>query len=197
MIRRCNEADFEWIWDIINDGALAYRGSIPADCIEDPYMSHEKLRDEIRDGVGFWGYEENSQLVGVMGIQHVQDVTLIRHAYVRTAYQHRGIGTELLSHLRTLSNRPVLIGTWADALWAINFYQGHGFSSVTLQEKERLLRTYWNIPERQIETSVVLVDESWRGSQCADAKERGGEAGVMQRTHGLKAGYPEPGDSDV
>jgi N-acetylglutamate synthase-like GNAT family acetyltransferase len=115
MIRRCNEADFELIWAIINDGAQAYKGTIPADRWEEPYMSREKLRHEIADGVSFWGYEESSQLIGVMGIQTVQDVTLIRHAYVRTGSQKRGIGAQLLSHLRNLSTMPVLIGTWADA----------------------------------------------------------------------------------
>ena len=161
MIRRCNEADFEPILSIINDGAQAYKGSIPADRCEDPYMSRDKLQDEIADGIVFWGYEESSQLVAVMGIQQIHDVTLIRHAYVRTANQHRGIGAKLLSHLKTLSNRPVLIGTWADASWAIHFYQGHGFSLVESREKEWLLRTYWTIPERQIETSVVLADQRW------------------------------------
>jgi GNAT superfamily N-acetyltransferase len=169
MIRRCNEADLELIWGIINDGAQAYKGTIPADRCEDPYMSQVKLRDEIADGVVFWGYEENSQLVGVMGIQHVQDVTLIRHAYVRTTNQNRGIGAKLLSYLRTLSTWPMLIGTWADAFWAVRFYESHGFSVVEPQEKERLLRTYWKVPERQIETSVVLVDERWRKSQSTDA----------------------------
>jgi N-acetylglutamate synthase-like GNAT family acetyltransferase len=169
MIRRCNEADIELIWAIINDGAQAYKGTIPADRWEEPYMSREKLRHEIADGVSFWGYEESSQLVGVMGIQTVQDVTLIRHAYVRAGSQKRGIGAQLLSHLRNLSTRPVLIGTWADASWAIHFYENHGFKVVEPQEKERLLRTYWNVPKRQIETSVVLADQRWREFKSSGA----------------------------
>ncbi len=167
MIRRCNEADFDSIWAIINDGAQAYKGAIPLDRWEDPYMSREKLRHEIAEGIVFWGYEKSSQLVGIMGIQQVQDVTLIRHAYVRTESQKQGIGAQLLSHLRKLSTKPVLIGTWADASWAIRFYQTHGFRLVDPEEKERLLHTYWSIPERQIETSVVLVDFLRREAQPA------------------------------
>jgi N-acetylglutamate synthase-like GNAT family acetyltransferase len=167
MIRRCNEADVESIWAIINDGAQAYKATIPADRWEEPYMSREKLQHEIADGVSFWGYEESSQLIGVMGIQTVQDVTLIRHAYVRAGSQKRGIGAQLLSHLRNLSTMPVLIGTWADAFWAIHFYENHGFRVVEPREKERLLRTYWNVPKRQIETSVVLADQRWRESKSS------------------------------
>jgi N-acetylglutamate synthase-like GNAT family acetyltransferase len=119
MIRRCNDRDFELIWTIINDGAQAYKGIIPADRWTEPYMSREKLRHEIENGVVFWGCEESGSLAGVMGIQDVQDVTLIRHAYVRTSSQKRGIGGRLLSHLRGLTSGPVLIGTWADAAWAM------------------------------------------------------------------------------
>ena len=124
-------------------------------------MPREELRHEMDEGVVFWGYEEAGELIGVMGIQQVQDVTLIRHAYVRTARQNQGIGGRLLSHLRTQTTRPVLIGTWADAVWAIRFYEKHGFRTVSPEEKEHLLRKYWSIPERQIETSVVLADPSW------------------------------------
>ncbi|MGA9671074.1 MAG: GNAT family N-acetyltransferase [Terracidiphilus sp.] len=162
MIRHCNERDFESIWPIINDGAQAYKGIIPADRWTEPYMSAEKLRHEIEDGVVFWGYEESGTLTGVMGIQQVQDVTLIRHAYVRTSSQSRGIGGRLLSFLREQAKTPVLIGTWADATWAIGFYQKHGFELVEPEEKDRLLRKYWIIPDRQIETSVVLADLKWR-----------------------------------
>jgi len=167
MIRRCDERDFDAIWGIINDGAEAYRGVIPADRLpadpmNAPYMGREKLAEEIGDGVAFWGYEEEGELAGVMGIQQVQDVTLIRHAYVRTARQGQGIGAKLLAHLREMASGPVLIGTWADAAWAIRFYRRHGFEVVTPQEKNRLLKKYWKIPERQIETSVVLADERWR-----------------------------------
>jgi GNAT superfamily N-acetyltransferase len=128
-------------------------------------MSREELRRQIDEGVVFWGYEESGTLEAVMGIQQVQDVTLIRHAYVRTTSQKRGIGAQLLSHLRGLTSAPVLIGTWADAAWAIQFYEKCGFQLVALQEKYRLLRKYWTIPERQIETSVVLADSKWWETQ--------------------------------
>jgi GNAT superfamily N-acetyltransferase len=162
MIRCCDEQDFELIWSIINDGAHAYEGVIPADCWTEPYMSRDELRAEMEDGVAFWGYEENGTLKGVMDIQQVEDVTLIRHAYVRTDSQKRGIGGFLLSHLRKLAHGPVLIGTWADAVWAIRFYEKHGFHVVTTEQKERLLMRYWNVPDRQAETSVVLADSSWK-----------------------------------
>ena len=165
MIRRCDDRDFEVTWAIVNDGVQAYKGIIPADRWTEPYMSRQKLRHEIDEGVVFWGFEENGMLVGVMDLQQVQDVTLIRHAYVRTSSQKRGVGTHLLSHLRKLANTPVLIGTWADAVWAIRFYETHGFQIVGLQEKSRLLKKYWTVPERQIETSVVLADPKWRGTQ--------------------------------
>lgn len=165
MIRRCDERDFEVIWAIINDGAQAYEGVIPANCWTEPYMSREKLRHEMDEGVVFWGYEEGGTVIGVMGIQPVQDVTLIRHAYVRTASQKRGIGAQLLAHLREIANGAVLIGTWADAVWAIRFYERHGFQLVGSEEKDRLLKKYWSIPERQAETSVVLADARWRGGQ--------------------------------
>ena len=158
MIRRCDDHHFELICAIINDGALAYKGIIPKDCWTEPYMSSEELQYEIDKGVVFWGYEETGTLVGVMGLQQVRDVTLIRHAYVRTSRQKRGIGTHLLSHLRELATGPVLIGTWADAGWAIRFYEKYGFHIVCTHEKDRLLREYWTVPERQIETSVVLAD---------------------------------------
>jgi GNAT superfamily N-acetyltransferase len=161
MIRLCDARDFAEIWTIINDGARAYKGVIPADCWSEPYMSQKHLRHEMDEGVAFWGYEENSGMVGVMGIQHVQEVTLIRHAYVRTAQQKRGIGALLLAHLRQLTERPVLIGTWADAAWAIRFYEKHGFQKVSPREKDLLLKKYWNIPERQAITSVVLADSTW------------------------------------
>ena len=161
MIRRCDDRDFEMIWAIINDGARAYEGVIPEDRWTDPYMSRNELRHEINDGVAFWGYEDNGKLAGVMGFQQVQDVTLIRHAYVATISQKRGIGAELLSHLRKLTPGPVLIGTWADAAWAIRFYEKRGFRIVRPQQKDQLVRRYWIIPERQIETSVVLADAKW------------------------------------
>jgi GNAT superfamily N-acetyltransferase len=162
MIRRCDNHDFETIWSIINDGAQAYQGIIPADRFTEPYMSREKLRQEIDEGVAFWGYAENGELMGVMGIQQVRDVTLIRHAYVRTSSQKRGFGAQLLSHLREQAKGPILIGTWAAAVWAIRFYERHGFRLVGTEEKNRLLNRYWTVPKRQIETSVVLADEKWR-----------------------------------
>jgi N-acetylglutamate synthase-like GNAT family acetyltransferase len=161
-LRRCNDNDFEAIWAIITDGAGAYRGHVPEDCLRDPYMSREELQHEISAGVGFWSYEEDGELMGVMGIQDVKDVTLIRHAYVRSGRQNQGIGGKLLRHLLATTSRPVLIGTWAAATWAIRFYERHGFRVVERDEKEKLLQTYWNISKRQTETSVVLVDERWR-----------------------------------
>jgi len=167
MIRRCDDRDFELIWSIINDGAQAYKGIIPADRWTEPYMSTQKLRHEIEDGVVFSGYEENGALIGVMGIQPVQDVTLIRHAYVRTGNQKKGIGAKLLSHLQEMASGPVLIGTWADAVWAIRFYEKNAFAMVGAEAKDKLLRKYWSIPERQIETSVVLADATWVKTEAA------------------------------
>ncbi len=156
MIRACTSEDFETIYAIVNDAAQAYKGVIPADRWHEPYMPREDLCHEIDAGVRFWGYEEDGALVGVMGIQDAQDVTLIRHAYVYTARRGQGVGSKLLAHLRALADWPLLIGTWAAAMWAIRFYERHGFRQVSWEEKERLLRKYWDIPERQVETSVVL-----------------------------------------
>ena len=164
MIRQCSGGDFETILAIINDAAEAYRSVIPLDRWKDPYMGADELRHEIRSGVSFSGKERGGTLVGVMGIQPVADVILIRHAYVRTACQSQGIGGELLHHLTDRADRPVLIGTWAAVRRAIRFYEGHGFKMVEPDEKVRLLGTYWSIPERQIETSVVLADARWRGA---------------------------------
>lgn len=156
-MRLCAASDFAAMFEIVNDAARAYKGIIPADRWHEPYMPEEELRHEIDAGVVFWGYEEDGRLVGVMGIQPVQDVTLIRHAYVRTARRGRGIGGELLQHLLGQANPPVLVGTWAAATWAVRFYEKYGFRLVTPEEKDRLLRTYWKISERQVETSVVLT----------------------------------------
>ena len=161
MIRPCTDADLDTILAIINDAAEAYCGVIAADCWHEPYMSKDYLRAEIDSGVRFRGWEAGDELVGVMGIQDVRDVTLIRHAYVRTANRSSGIGGTLLGELRKLTSRPVLIGTWAAATWAIRFYEKHGFRMVAPEEKDRLLKKYWSISERQIETSVVLADEKW------------------------------------
>ena len=159
MIRQCNPNDFEAIYTTINDAAEAYKGVIPEDRWNTPYMTRDELQHEIDDGVVFWGYEDGGALVGVMGFQNVKDVTLIRHSYVCTTRQSEGIGGRLLSELREKTGRPILIGTWADAAWAIRFYERHGFRLVSSVEKDRLLKTYWSIPERQIETSVVLRDQ--------------------------------------
>ena len=137
-IRTCSDNDFETIFEIVNDAASAYKGVIPTDCWKEPYMPREELRHEINAGVKFWGYEDNGNLIGVMGIQDVQDVTLIRHAYVRTTHRNQGIGGKLLAFLRTQTDKPILIGTWTDAVWAIRFYEKHGFRLVTPEEKDRL-----------------------------------------------------------
>ena len=165
MICECHGKDFDAIWEIINAAAIAYKDVIPADRWKEPYMPKQELEHEIEAGVKFWGLEKGNTLAGVMGIQDVQDVTLIRHAYVRSAYQKSGIGATLLGQLKALTPKPVLVGTWADAEWAIRFYEKHGFRMVTTGEKNVLLRKYWSIPERQIETSVVLADARWRALQ--------------------------------
>ena len=150
------------MYSIVNDAAEAYRGAIPADCWETPYMPEEELHLEIAAGVRFWGVWEDDDLLGVMGLQHVQDVALIRHAYVRTSAQRGGIGGRLLAFLCGQTTLPILVGTWSAAVWAVRFYEKHGFALVTEEEKDRLLRKYWSISDRQIETSVVLADAKWR-----------------------------------
>ncbi|MBW2411300.1 MAG: GNAT family N-acetyltransferase [Deltaproteobacteria bacterium] len=161
MIRQCHPKDFETLYSIINTAAQKYKGVIPEDCWKTPYMSKDELKHEIDAGVAFWGFEAEGRLVGVMGIQHILDVTLIRHAYVRPARQGQGIGKKLLDALCRQADRPMLIGTWADAAWAIRFYEKHGFKQVPPREKDRLLEKYWSISARQVETSVVLADEKW------------------------------------
>ena len=146
---------------IVNDAARAYRGVIPADRWREPYMPKEELEKEISDGVAFWVAEEEGRLLGVMGIQDKGEVALVRHAYVAPATQGKGVGTRLLRHVGGLADKPILIGTWAAASWAIEFYERNGFTVVPDGEKDRLLRTYWSIPARQIETSVVLADGQW------------------------------------
>jgi GNAT superfamily N-acetyltransferase len=157
MIRPCTEADVPVIDTIINEAARAYRGHVPDDCLHDPYMSREELLREMASGVRFSGWDEHGQLLGVMGIQDVKDVSLIRHAYVRESAQGKGIGSKLLTHLTSQATRPLLVGTWAAAEWAISLYQRHGFELANAEEKDRLLSTYWTISDRQRETSVVLV----------------------------------------
>ena len=162
VIRPCTDQDLEVMFEVINDAARAYKGVIPNDRFRAPdYMQREELSREVEHGVRFWGFEQDSQLVGVMGLQDVDDVTLIRHAYVRTTHRRRGIGGRLLSDLRSRATRPLLVGTWAAAEWAIEFYRRHGFEMVSPDQMPVLLRRYWSIPERQIETSVVLAEKTW------------------------------------
>ena len=161
MIQHCRQSDFQAIFDVINDAALAYKDVIPRDCWNDPYMSEEELRREIDSGVVFWGYFEGDRVIGVMGLQHVAGVTLIRHAYTRTAFRRMGIGAQLLAHIRSKTQEPVLLGTWRGARWAIRFYEKNGFRLVRPTEKARLLRQYWTVPDRQIAESVVLADQRW------------------------------------
>ena len=156
MIRRCADVDVAAIGAIVNEAAEAYRGVIPSDCWHEPYMLRSDLVAEIAAGVVFSGWEEADALIGVMGLQKVRDATLIRHAYVRPAFQGRGIGSALLADLSRRITGPLLVGTWAAAEWAIRFYAGNGFRQVSIPEEERLLQTYWNVPVRQRESSVVL-----------------------------------------
>jgi N-acetylglutamate synthase-like GNAT family acetyltransferase len=163
QIRKAVADDFEAMLAIINEAAQAYRGVIPADRWHEPYMPAEELSKEIAAGVVFWLAEQEGGLSGVMGMQDKGDVALVRHAYVATASQRTGVGTALLRHVTGLFDKPVLVGTWADASWAVEFYRRNGFTVVPKAEKDRLLRTYWSIPPRQIETSVVLADRRWTG----------------------------------
>jgi N-acetylglutamate synthase-like GNAT family acetyltransferase len=165
MIRKCKKSDFNTILEIINDAAQAYKGIIPRDRWHEPYMSFAELRAQIDDGIVFRGLERNGQMLGVMGIQDKGDVTLIRHAYVVPRAQKRGIGKKLLQYLENMTEKPILIGTWAAASWAVSFYQKNGYSLVSEEEKDRLLRKYWSIPERQVETSVVLANPAWYRTQ--------------------------------
>ena len=157
MIRRCRDDENPAIFAIVNAAAEVYRGVIPADRWHEPYMPLSELEAEIAAGVEFWGYEDDGSLLGVMGVQPVRDVSLIRHAYVAPAAQGRGVGGALLAELEARSDRQLLVGTWAAAEWAIGFYRGRGFVDVGPERTAELLREYWSIPERQIETSVVLA----------------------------------------
>ena len=165
MIRKGTDEDFEEIFTTINDAAIAYKGLIPPDRWHEPYMTKAELQSQIDDGVRFSCYVDNNEIVGVMGIQDKADVELIRHAYVRTKQRKKGIGTLLLQELIKDAKKPILIGTWKAADWAIRFYQKHGFRLVEEEEKNRLLKKYWAIPDRQVETSVVLVDEKYKSSR--------------------------------
>jgi GNAT superfamily N-acetyltransferase len=162
-IRICDDDERALILAIVNAAAEAYRGVIPADCWHEPYMSSNDLDREIASGVVFWCYEEAGRPTGVMGLQRVRDVDLVRHAYVQPERQRRGRGTALLGYMRRKSTRRMLVGTWAAAGWAIRFYQRQGFELVAPARKTALLKTYWNIPDRQVETSVVLADPPLNG----------------------------------
>lgn len=161
LIRRSVEADLVPMLAIVNDAARAYRGVIPADRWHEPYMPADELQREIAEGVVFWVAEQNGRLAGVMGIQDKGDVALVRHAYVAPDTQRSGVGTKLLRHVEGLVDKPILIGTWATASWAIDFYRRNGFTVVSSEDKDNLLRRYWSIPARQIETSVVLANQRW------------------------------------
>jgi len=157
MIRRLLERDLNSMLEVINDAAQAYKGLIPNDRSKEPYMSAKELGEQIDSGVDFVGLEEEGIIIGVMGIEEVKEITLIRHAYVATEYQRRGVGGKLLQYLIDLAKAPeILVGTWKAASWAIQFYEKHGFTLVSSHEKDGLLRKHWNIPERQVEASVVL-----------------------------------------
>lgn len=160
-LRACTAADLDAILAVVNDAAQAYKGIIPEDRWHEPYMPLAELRDEVAAGVRFFGFEESGELIGVMGIQDRGEVDLIRHAYVKTRHRNRGIGARLLAHIESLSAKPILIGTWAAADWAIRFYEKHGYRVLPREDTERLLRRYWSVPERQIATSVVLASAGW------------------------------------
>lgn len=162
IIKSDEKKDFNTIYEIINDASIAYKDIIPTDRWKEPYMSKEELKIQISEGVEFWNYEENNKILGVMGIQFKSDVTLIRHAYVRTSARQKGIGGKLLKHLINMAETPILIGTWVDASWAISFYKKYGFRLLSDEEKNRLLKIYWSIPERQVETSIVMASKDWK-----------------------------------
>jgi len=162
-IRDARDDDFLAILAVVNNAAQAYRGVIPSDRWHEPYMSAAEMKSEIEDHVIFWVVEAEGRLLAVMGIQDKNDVALVRHAYTVTESQGQGFGRKLLHHLESLTAKPMLIGTWAAASWAIEFYRKNGYRVVTNEEKNFLLKKYWSVPERQIETSVVLADSRWGG----------------------------------
>ena len=172
MIRPATEDDFPQIYRVINDAAGAYKGIIPADRWHEPYMPEEELREQIGNGVRFLCFVEAGEIVGVMGIQDRGEVNLIRHAYVMTRERQKGIGALLLGELTKSSGKPILIGTWKAASWAVRFYQKHGFSLVPTEEKNVLLRKFWSIPARQVETSVVLADSKYDAEKASLLKPR-------------------------
>ena len=167
VIRKSRETDFAAMLAIVNEAAHAYRGVIPTDRWHEPYMPADELEREIAAGVVFWVAEEHGRMSGVMGIQDKGEVALVRHAYVATTTQRTGVGTRLLRHVESLVDKPILIGTWAAASWAIEFYQRNGFTIVPSGHKDRLLQKYWSIPARQVETSVVLASRRWMEAQSS------------------------------
>ena len=164
-VRKSLDSDLASMLAVINDAAQAYRGAIPPDRWREPYMPHSELLDEIAHGVAFWVAEDETRLLGLIGIQDKGPVALLRHAYVAPAAQRKHVGTTLLRHAASLTQKPLLVGTWANAAWAVEFYQRNGFTLLGDEDKDCLLRTYWSIPERQIETSVVLADRRWIDSR--------------------------------
>ena len=157
MITECTKKNISNILYVINDASLKYKGIIPNDCWHEPYMTKQKLISEFANGVRIFGYNKDNNLVGVMGIQELKDVTLIRHAYILTQYQGLGIGKSLLQHLfKIKTSSCLLVGTWRDATWAIQFYEKFGFVLHTKKQTAQLLKKYWDLPSKQIENSVVL-----------------------------------------
>ena len=178
VIRPCTKNEASTILEIVNSAAEAYRGVIPADRWHEPYMDEAELESGIAAGIQFWACETEDQVVGVMGIQPVRNVDLIRHAYVHPSWQGRGIGTALMDHLRGTTRRQVLVGTWAAAAWAVKFYERNGFTLVPEPVKALLLETYWDIPERQIEASVVLASPALTAEEARVLANLGGVPGV-------------------
>jgi GNAT superfamily N-acetyltransferase len=171
-IRLLKPEDTDSIWRVINAAAQAYKGVIPPDCWHEPYMPQEELAGELAAGVVFWGYEEDRRLLGVMGRQDKGEVVLIRHAYVQPASQRRGVGSHLLRHLLQNEVKPMLVGTWAAADWAVNFYEKHGFRLISPAEKDKLLKIYWSISARQVETSVVLADAKFFSANLSSSHRK-------------------------
>ena len=178
MIRPCEPAELDDVCALVNDAAVAYRGVIAADCWNEPYMPIDELRRDVDDGVRFWGFFDDGQLVGAMGLQDVGEVALVRHAYTRTAKQGAGIGAALLAHLRDQTDRPLLVGTWKAATWAIRFYQARGFTLVTAPQKDALLRRHWTVSVRQMAESVVLADARWFARSSPGTPDRGDRRGA-------------------
>ena len=168
-IRKCTDDDLGAVYRIINDAAQAYRGVIPDDRWHEPYMPMQELQQQRRERVDFWGYESDGELIGVMGFQDKGEVNLIRHAYVASKLHNQGVGTTLLRHLEQMTSKPILIGTWADAGWAIRFYEKNGYRLLLRADADRLLRKYWSIPDRQVAASVVLANTAWDATSRLDA----------------------------